>query len=121
MKNRSYLQYITIALALGLFAGCASYPIEKKFRREAATGLTVPMVQADAQKYINTVVIWGGLVVKVVNDSSGSRITVMETPLTRTGIRLMPPIRAGGSSPVLLCSSIPKYTIRAAGSRLPEK
>lgn len=95
MKKQACLQYIAIALTLGVFVGCATYPIEKKYRQEAAMGLTVPMVQADATKYINTVVIWGGLVVKVVNDSSGSRLSVMETPLDADGYPLNPAYSRG--------------------------
>jgi outer membrane lipoprotein len=88
MKQQTHLQYVAIVLTLGVFVGCASYPVEKKYRQEAVVGLTVPMVQVDAQKYTGKVVIWGGTTVKVVNDSSGSRLTIMETPLDADGYPL---------------------------------
>lgn len=95
MKHSNYFQSVLAALTVSLLVGCASYPIAKKYRKEAVAGLTAPMVQKDAQKYMGAVVIWGGVVVKVVNDSTGSRLTVIETPLDVEGYPIDPAYSRG--------------------------
>ncbi len=85
MKYTRRLQSLAMALTLGMISGCAWYPIANKYVHEAAPGLTVPMVQADAKKYTGAIVIWGGIVLNVTNDSLGSTLFVMETPLDDEG------------------------------------
>jgi outer membrane lipoprotein len=69
------------ATALAVFAGCTAYPISKQYREEAQMNVTVPMVRENPSAYKGAVVIWGGFVLNDVNDSSGSTLTILETPL----------------------------------------
>jgi starvation-inducible outer membrane lipoprotein len=75
-------------LALLLIAACTPYPIEKQYRKEAAGDLTVSTVQSRPYRYDGEVVIWGGSILATLNDSSGSELTILETPLDKDGYPL---------------------------------
>lgn len=84
MKNKNVrlpLLFFTVAT----FAGCAWYPIDRTYMREAAQNVTVPMVQNELKKYDSAIVIWGGIVLSDINDSSGSNLVIMETSLDDAG------------------------------------
>lgn len=71
-----------------LAVACTPYPIAKQYRKEAARDLTVPIVQAHPGSYDGRVVIWGGSIIDIVNDSSGSELAILETPLDQDGYPL---------------------------------
>ena len=72
-------------LAAVVLFGCTEYPISKAYVKQAAPGVTIPMVQGKPSDYEGKIVIWGGRILEVVNDSAGSRITVIETALDDDG------------------------------------
>jgi outer membrane lipoprotein len=78
--------YLSIgAVALGAVAGCSMYPITRQYRQHADWEATVPMVQKDPQTYKGATVIWGGFIIDDRTDSSGSTLTILESPLDYEG------------------------------------
>ena len=74
--------YLSIgAVALVAAAGCSMYPITRQYRQNADWEATVPLVQKDPQTYKGATVIWGGFIIDTHNDSTGSTLTILETPL----------------------------------------
>jgi outer membrane lipoprotein len=67
---------------------CTPYPIEKQYRKEAARELDVASVQAHPESASGKVVIWGGSIIDIANDSSGCELTILETPLDQDGYPL---------------------------------
>jgi outer membrane lipoprotein len=75
------VKHVTCALlALALLSGCASYPISDSFRQQAKQ-ITLDQVRADPQGTRGTIVIWGGRIINVVNDTHGSAIYIVCLPL----------------------------------------
>lgn len=68
-------------LALTL-TGCATYPVTKNIR-EQARPLTLSQVRENPGAVRGTVVIWGGRIIKTVNDTNGADIYVLKLPLNR--------------------------------------
>lgn len=82
-----------LLLLLALLSGCASYPISKEFRRQAQY-ITLDQVKSDPMGTRGKIVIWGGRIINVVNQTNGSAIYIVCLP--------MPPNErplAGGPSP----------------------
>lgn len=75
-------KYITAVLLVALLSGCASYPIAKNLR-EQAQPLTLTQVTANPKTTRGAMVIWGGRIIKTVNDTNGSAIYVLQRPLSR--------------------------------------
>ena len=77
-------------LLCGILAlvACTPYPISRQYRKEAAREVTISMVQESPVAYEGTVVIWGGSIVSVANDSTGSELTILGTPLDDDGYPL---------------------------------
>ena len=69
-----------LALPL-LLLGCASLPISKQLRTEAAKNVTFSMVLENPKAYVGTIVLWGGQIIKTVNLKEGTEIFLLETPL----------------------------------------
>jgi outer membrane lipoprotein len=68
-----------------IFASSCASPIAKKYRQEAAPGLTFPMVLEDPAAYKGSVVIWGGTIIRTVdNRQAGSDVFVLQSPLGST-------------------------------------
>ncbi len=85
MKTCSVLGLVQGGLCgviLAGFTGCASYPISKTLRQQARP-LTVAEVVANPSAHTGSVVIWGGSVIKTVNNTNGGSIYVLALPLTR--------------------------------------
>ena len=79
-----FMKKLRIYIFFGIFsvtlASCA-YPIAQRYRREAKPGLTFEEVYKNPEAYKGDMVIWGGMVIKTVNDDKGSEIYILETPL----------------------------------------
>lgn len=76
-------KYVALGLMLAMLSGCASNPIAKEFRKEAAP-LTVGQVKANPVGTQGTTVIWGGRIINV-NPTNGSEMYVMQLPLSKNG------------------------------------
>ena len=72
--------YLLLCLVSATLASCA-YPIAQRYRREVKPGITFGKVYRNPDAYKGDMVIWGGMVIKTVNDAKGSEIYVLETPL----------------------------------------
>ena len=81
MKTKRDIPIACALFASMVFAGCASYAISKKYRQEAANNVIIPMVQKDPQQFTGKIVIWGGRILDVINDSTGSQLVVLESKL----------------------------------------
>lgn len=87
-------KYIAPVLVLAMLSGCATYPIAKNLREEAKP-LTVRQVKADPAGTQGSVVIWGGRIVDVANDTNGGEIYIMNLPLRGNGKPLIDASTAG--------------------------
>ncbi|HXC34365.1 MAG TPA: Slp family lipoprotein, partial [Candidatus Acidoferrales bacterium] len=67
-------------LSLALFSGCASYPISKEYRQQEKQ-ITLDEVKANPEGTRGAVVIWGGRIINVVNNSQGGAIYIYCLPL----------------------------------------
>jgi len=81
MDNKALIGVALAAAVSCSIMGCASYAISKKYRQEAALDVTIPMVQKDPQQFMGKIVIWGGRILDVLNDSTGSQLVVLESKL----------------------------------------
>jgi outer membrane lipoprotein len=70
-----------LGVLLAALTGCASYPVSKSLRKQAKP-LTVAEVAANPAAHAGTIVIWGGKVIKTVNNTNGGNIYVLALPLT---------------------------------------
>jgi outer membrane lipoprotein len=61
-------------------SGCA-YPISKEWRQQAKEDLTFLTVIQNPGAYVGDIVIWGGLIIKILNPPDGTEILVLENPL----------------------------------------
>src|SRR5487761_1943073 len=63
--------------------GCVSYPISKQFREQAQTTKDVSFltIWANPDAYQGRMVIWGGKILKTVNETNGDFVTVLQAPL----------------------------------------
>jgi outer membrane lipoprotein len=73
-------RYFASALSLALLSGCATGPISKEFRQQAKQ-VTIDQVRANPGGTRGTIVIWGGRIIDVVNETNGSSIYVVCLPL----------------------------------------
>ncbi|MGH7941169.1 MAG: Slp family lipoprotein, partial [Limisphaerales bacterium] len=73
-------RYLASALLLALLSGCATYPISKEFRQQAKE-VTFDQVRANPESTRGTIVIWGGRIINVVNDTNGSSIYILCLPI----------------------------------------
>ncbi len=80
MNTNRYIRWLLLGGLLAGTAGCASYPVSEKLRKEAKP-LTLTQVLGNASAYQGDVVIWGGRVMKTVNTTNGSEIYFLEVAL----------------------------------------
>jgi outer membrane lipoprotein len=69
-----------LGLALLALPGCATYPVAKKLRQQARP-VTLAQASENPGAYRGTVVIWGGRIIKAVNDTNGGALYVLKLPL----------------------------------------
>lgn len=74
------LKLLAPALLLVALSGCATYPISKNLRQRAQI-ITISQAKADPESTRGAVVIWGGRIVSVVNDTNGGEIYVVCLPI----------------------------------------
>ena len=84
MKIRLGKQILPLGLLAVLLSGCVTYPIAKNLQDQARP-LTLSQVVADPGACQGTIVIWGGRIIKTVNDVNSSAIYVLELPLESSG------------------------------------
>ena len=77
-------QILQLGLILVLLSGCVTYPIARNLQQQSKP-LTLAQVTADPDASQGTIVIWGGRIIKTVNDANGSAIYVLELPLGGDG------------------------------------
>ncbi|MCL5099015.1 MAG: Slp family lipoprotein [Candidatus Omnitrophica bacterium] len=82
MKKHVGIQVLMAGVILPIISGCMSYPISKAVRKEAKD-ITLSQVIVNPKAYQGTVVIWGGRIIKTVNETNGGAIYALETPLNR--------------------------------------
>lgn len=63
-------------------AGCASYPISRQWRTQAQS-LPLADVQRDPAAHQGRIVIWGGSILKIVNNPGDTELTILQAPLNR--------------------------------------
>ncbi len=81
MKTSKTIGCTGALLAVSVFFGCTSYVISKHYQEEAVKDATVPMVQKDPQQFTGKIVIWGGRILDIVNDSTGTQLVILESKL----------------------------------------
>ena len=84
MKRNRFLPHTLIGLTLLLILGCA-HPISRQMRRQVVNDLTFPMVLHDPDAYSGSIVIWGGIILNVVNRNDWTEFVVLEIPLDYGG------------------------------------
>ena len=98
------VKYLAAALLLALFSGCSSPPVSRDLQRQAKQ-VTFHQVRADPEGTSGTVVIWGGRIINVANDTNGSSIYIVGLPVSRNGS----PARDGGTSPGRFIAASPNF------------
>ena len=83
--KRSGKLLILLALMVAL-PGCA-HVVSSEMREKAAKDLSFGAVLSNAEKYKGEIVIWGGVIIEVVNEADGtSTMKVLDTPLDYYGL-----------------------------------
>lgn len=83
MTRHRLLSFLALSLSLFVGSTCATKPIAKQYREEAkAEDLTFPMVLQNPDAYVGDTVLWGGDIIEIANAQEGTRIVVLETPLS---------------------------------------
>jgi len=78
LKNR-LLEFISSVLLI-VMSSCY-YPISPGIRQKTESDLTFSKVLSTPPSYHGTVVIWGGVIIKVVTQPEETRLYLWETPL----------------------------------------
>jgi outer membrane lipoprotein len=82
MTSYQRIRFLTLSLFLLVATGCATRPIAKEYRQQAAAeGITFPMVLQNPDAYVGKVVLWGGSIIETKNLAGGTNIIVLQTPL----------------------------------------
>ena len=79
-RSISSVVYILLFLLLAGLTACAP-AISKKVREEAGEPVPFEALLKQTDDYIGRVVIVGGYILQTVNETDGSRITVLQAPL----------------------------------------
>lgn len=95
MEQKGKIRGRGVILCLSLVLACTPYPIAKQYRQQAAKNAAVADVQANPQLYEGKVVIWGGTIINLLNDSFGSELTIIESPLDEEGYPYPEPYSQG--------------------------
>ena len=84
LKMRLGKQMLPLGLVLVALSGCATYPVATNLRQQAKP-LTLSQVTESPGASQGTIVIWGGRIIKTVNDVNHSAVYVLKLPLDRDG------------------------------------
>jgi len=80
MANSRFFTLFFSGSLLVVMSGC-SYPISEGLRQEAAKDLTFAKVLTSPPAYHGNMVIWGGVIIKVVKQGEETKLFLWETPL----------------------------------------
>lgn len=80
-KASSQIRLALLGVSLVALAGCATYPISKSVRQEASKA-TLAQVLENPDAHQGQLVIWGGRIIKTMNQTNGADIYVLKLPLT---------------------------------------
>ncbi|HTV43497.1 MAG TPA: Slp family lipoprotein [Candidatus Sulfotelmatobacter sp.] len=75
---------LALACLLAVFSGCSSYPFPRELWDKAQV-ISISDVRANPDASRGAIVIWGGRIVNVVNDTNGSSIYIVGLPLRSSG------------------------------------
>jgi len=83
MTFRISFQMVLTGLCLLGATGCVSYPISKQVRKQAQTTKDVSFltIWEKPDAYKGRMVIWGGRILKTVNETNGGFVYVLQAPL----------------------------------------
>jgi outer membrane lipoprotein len=82
MTKHRLLGVLALGLIVLMDSGCATNPIAKEYRQQAAAeDVTFSMVLSNPDAYVGDVVLWGGFIIKTQNLKNATNITVLESPL----------------------------------------
>jgi outer membrane lipoprotein len=70
-----------LLIMIGLFISGCAHTISSELRAAAVEGLDFPTVLENPTAYVGKTVIWGGILLKVINRPDGTELIVLETPL----------------------------------------
>lgn len=84
MKIHWGKRILPLGLVPVLLSGCVTYPIAKNLQQQAKP-LTLSQVAANPGACQGTIVIWGGRIIKTVNEVNSSAIYVLQLPLDSSG------------------------------------
>lgn len=87
MKPLRILPYLLEAALLIATCGCV-YPISQEMRAKANPDLTFSIVARNPLAHKGEIVIWGGIVSKVLNQPRQTVLTILDTPLDNRGVPL---------------------------------
>lgn len=80
MKHHRLWPVLAVALLTLILTGCAS-PISRGLRQQARADLNFTTVLNNPDAFRGTLVIWGGIIQQMQNQSGGTSITVLAYPL----------------------------------------
>jgi outer membrane lipoprotein len=77
------IRLVLTGLCLLGATGCVSYPIAKQFREQAQATKSISFLTIceNPDAYKGRMVIWGGRIIKTVNETNGEFVTVLQAPL----------------------------------------
>jgi outer membrane lipoprotein len=76
----SWTVYLLLSLLLGGFTACAP-ALSKKVRQEAGEPIPFESLLKQTEGYEGRVVVVGGYILETINETDGSRLTVLQAPL----------------------------------------
>lgn len=79
-KTQSAIGGLVLGGLVAGLSGCASYPISKDLRDQAKP-VGLMQVTGTPDAYTGTVVIWGGRIIRTVNDERGGALYVLALPV----------------------------------------
>jgi outer membrane lipoprotein len=85
MKRLRILPYLLHTVLLIAIGGCA-YPISQEMRAKANPALTYSVAARDPLAHRGQIIIWGGIVVRVLNQPRQTVLTILDTPLDNRGV-----------------------------------
>ena len=77
-------KHVAVIFLLAALSGCASHPIAESLRQQAQP-LTYSQVAANPKTTTGAIVIWGGRIINVVNDTNCGEIYVLQLPISGRG------------------------------------
>ncbi len=81
--ERLILGFLFFFSLLLFLTNCAGHIVSAQMRLEANPALTFGEVQADPDRYLGNIVIWGGVIIETENRQEATYIKMLQTPLRR--------------------------------------